>query len=326
MKEALNIKELLDFAYNKHKSKNAISIDKGYVKDINYFNYRFDIYSLSRAIKTKIQDNKVAIISENRYEFLVTFFANIILKNTIVIIDDNMSQKMMANVIKKYNIKTIFFSNKNENKILEIYKDNFKKKKLNLINFDSKSKFPIIEFEKLINIGRYIENYSIDNIPDTDEKIKNIIIANLEETRAYSQQEFLKSAYIIGKNIKLRKRKSVQAEISSNTFFKIVIKSILPLLYGLNIQFTDICKNIKYNIEILEERNNRIVITYRNNKYSAEHTNSDTYVIKMNNSLLSKKNTTQSTNFILIKSKKAEKIRKIRKELECSSKLTNSAK
>ena len=110
MKEALAIKELIDFAYSKYKSKKAISIDIGYIKEINYFNYRFDIYSLVRAINSKIKDKKVAIISENRYEFLVTYLANIILKNTIVIIDSNLSQKAIEGIIKKYNIKTIFFS------------------------------------------------------------------------------------------------------------------------------------------------------------------------------------------------------------------------
>ena len=128
MKEALTIKELIDFAYSRYKSKKAIGIDIGYIKEINYFNYRFDIYSLVRAINSKINDKKVAIISENRYEFLVTYLANIILKNTIVIIDSNLSSKAIERIIKKYNIKTIFFSNKNKNKILEIC--NIKKKKL----------------------------------------------------------------------------------------------------------------------------------------------------------------------------------------------------
>ena len=58
-------------------------MNNGYIRNINYFNYRFDIYSLARAISTKISDKNVGIILENRYEFLVTFFANIILKNTI---------------------------------------------------------------------------------------------------------------------------------------------------------------------------------------------------------------------------------------------------
>lgn len=311
MKEALTIKELIDFAYSKYKSKKAISIDIGYIKEINYFNYRFDVYSLVRAINSKIKDKKVAIISENRYEFLVTYLANIILKNTIVIIDSNLSQKAIEGIIKKYNIKTIFFSNKNKNKILEIC--NIKKKKLNLVNFDSNNKFPIIEYEKLINVGRYIENYSIDNIPDTEEKIKNIVIANLEGINEYSQQDLLKSAYIIGKKLKIRKKKNILADSSINTFYKTVIKMVLPLLYGLSIQFYEDDELSKKNsINIIEENKNRIMIEYRNNKYSIENINTDTYVRKVEDSLLKEGKGETSTNFILIKSNKKIKDNKKR--------------
>ena len=311
MKEALTIKELIDFAYSRYKSKKAIGIDIGYIKEINYFNYRFDIYSLVRAINSKINDKKVAIISENRYEFLVTYLANIILKNTIVIIDSNLSSKAIEGIIKKYNIKTIFFSNKNKNKILEIC--NIKKKKLNLVNFDSNNKFPIIEYEKLINVGRYIENYSIDNIPDTEEKIKNIVIANLEGINEYSQQDLLKSAYIIGKKLKIRKKKNILADSSINTFYKTVIKMVLPLLYGLSIQFYEDDELSKKNsINIIEENKNRIMIEYRNNKYSIENINTDTYVRKVEDSLLKEGKGETSTNFILIKSNKKIKDNKKR--------------
>ena len=160
MKQILTVKGLVDFAYNKYKSKNAATIDKGYIKDINYFNYRFDIYSLARAINSKIKNKRIAIISESRYEFFVTYLANIMLRNTIIVIDSNLSQNSITKIIKKYNINTIFFSKTNKSKILEIFKNNIKKKNLNLVNFDSNNKFPIIEYEKLINLGRYIEDYS----------------------------------------------------------------------------------------------------------------------------------------------------------------------
>lgn len=315
MKEVQTIKELVDYAYLKYKSRRAVSMNNGYIRNINYFNYRFDIYSLARAISTKISDKNVGIILENRYEFLVTFFANIILKNTIIIIDENLSQKNMANIIKKYNIKTIFFSNKSENKILEIYKNNTKKKKLNLINFDSNNRFPIIEFEKLINIGRYIENYSTDDIPDTKENIKNIIIANLEGIKAYSQQDFLKSAYIIGKNIKLKRRRGTQTIILNATFFQILIKIILPVLYGSSVQLTknNSIEN-KYNIDILEENKNRVIVQYKNNRYLIENVNIDTYVRKVEESLL-KKEEKETINFILIKSNKRKEANENKKSI-----------
>ena len=105
MKQILTVKGLVDFAYNKYKSKNAATIDKGYIKDINYFNYRFDIYSLARAINSKIKNKRIAIISESRYEFFVTYLANIMLRNTIIVIDSNLSQNSITKIIKKFYAK-----------------------------------------------------------------------------------------------------------------------------------------------------------------------------------------------------------------------------
>ena len=89
--------------------------------------------------------------------------------------------------MKKNNINTIFYSNKYKKLVLNLYneanknisinnrnkKTSTKSKTLNLtylINFDSNNS-PIIpathymSYEKLMNIGRYIENYSIDSLP-----------------------------------------------------------------------------------------------------------------------------------------------------------------
>ena len=316
MRKILTVKKLLDFAYNKYKIKNAIRIKKGSIKNINYFNYIFDVYSLARVIKSKINDKNIAIISENRYEFLVTYLANVILKNKVIIIDINLSKNAITKIIKKYDINTVFFSEKNKEKILEIYNFNIKKKKLNLINFDSNNKNPIVEYEKLINIGRYIENNSIDNIPDTDEEIKNIVIANLSETKEYSQEDLLTSAYIIGKNLKIKKKKEILADDTINSFYKIVIKIIIPLLYGLNIQYTlEDYQNLKNNIEIQEEEKNKITVKYRSNKYLIENINIYTYVMKVENELQRSKQKKETPNFILIKSNRKEKIKDNKKSV-----------
>ena len=316
MRKILTVKKLLDFAYNKYKIKNAIRLKKGAIKNINYFNYIFDVYSLARVIKSKINDKNIAIISENRYEFLVTYLANVILKNKIIIIDINLSKNAITKIIKKYDINTVFFSEKNKEKILEIYNLNIKKKKLNLINFDSNNKNPIVEYEKLINIGRYIENNSIDNILDTDEEIKNIVIANLSETKEYSQEDLLTSAYIIGKNLKIKKKKEILADDTINSFYKIVIKIIVPLLYGLNIQYTlEDYQNLKNNIEIQEKEKNKITIKYRSNKYLIENINIYTYVMKVENELQRSKQKKETPNFILIKSNRKEKIKDNKKSV-----------
>ena len=70
---------------------------------------------MARVIKSKenqIRNNKIAIISEFRYEFLVTYLANIMVNNTVILIDNKLSKNAIEKVIKKHNDKLILVKEK----------------------------------------------------------------------------------------------------------------------------------------------------------------------------------------------------------------------
>ena len=311
MRKINTVKELVDFAYNKYKTKKAITIESDYIKNINYFNFRFDIYSMARVIKSKenqIRNNKIAIISEFRYEFLVTYLANIMVNNTVILIDNKLSKNTIEKVIKKYNINTIFFSNTYKEKVLEIIKNN-NCNNFNLINFDSENQFPIIEYEKLINIGRYIENYSIDNLSKEENREKSTIIVSLAGEKKYSQQEFIESANVIAKTARIRKRKEMNALEQVNTFYEVVIGIILPMICGLNTKYFADNELIKNDLLIIEENNKNMVILYRKHKYLVEHTGINTYVARAEENLPAREHKKDTQNFVLIKADKKDRIK-----------------
>ena len=311
MRKINTVKELVDFAYNRYKTKKAITIESDYIKNINYFNFRFDIYSMARVIKSKenqIRNNKIAIISEFRYEFLVTYLANIMVNNAVILIDNKLSKNAMEKVIKKYNINTIFFSSTYKEKVLEIIKNN-NCNNFNLINFDSENQFPIIEYEKLINIGRYIENYSIDNLSKEENREKSTIIVSLAGEKKYSQQEFIESANVIAKTARIRKRKEMNALEQVNTFYEVVIGIILPMLCGLNTKYFADNELIKNDLLIIEENNKNMVILYRKHKYLVEHTGINTYVARAEENLPAREHKKDTQNFVLIKTDKKDRIK-----------------
>lgn len=311
MRKINTVKELVDFAYNRYKTKKAITIESDYIKNINYFNFRFDIYSMARVIKSKenqIRNNKIAIISEFRYEFLVTYLANIMVNNAVILIDNKLSKNAMEKVIKKYNINTIFFSSTYKEKVLEIIKNN-NCNNFNLINFDSENQFPIIEYEKLINIGRYIENYSIDNLSKEENREKSTIIVSLAGEKKYSQQEFIESANVIAKTARIRKRKEMNALEQVNTFYEVVIGIILPMICGLNTKYFADNELIKNDLLIIEENNKNMVILYRKHKYLVEHTGINTYVARTEENLPAREHKKDTQNFVLIKTDKKDRIK-----------------
>lgn len=311
MRKINTVKELVDFAYNRYKTKKAITIESDYIKNINYFNFRFDIYSMARVIKSKenqIRNNKIAIISEFRYEFLVTYLANIMVNNAVILIDNKLSKNTIEKVIKKYNINTIFFSSTYKEKVLEIIKNN-NCNNFNLINFDSENQFPIIEYEKLINIGRYIENYSIDNLSKEENREKSTIIVSLAGEKKYSQQEFIESANVIAKTARVRKRKEMNALEQVNTFYEVVIGIILPMICGLNTKYFADNELIKNDLLIIEENNKNMVILYRKHKYLVEHTGINTYVARAEENLPAREHKKDTQNFVLIKTDKKDRIK-----------------
>lgn len=311
MRKINTVKELVDFAYNKYKTKKAITIESDYIKNINYFNFRFDIYSMARVIKSKenqVRNNKIAIISEFRYEFLVTYLANIMVNNTVILIDNKLSKNTIEKVIKKHNINTIFFSSTYKEKVLEIIKNN-NCNNFNLINFDSENQFPIIEYEKLINIGRYIENYSIDNLSKEENREKSTIIVSLAGEKKYSQQEFIESANVIAKTARIRKRKEMNALEQVNTFYEVVIGIILPMICGLNTKYFADNELIKNDLLIIEENNKNMVILYRKHKYLVEHTGINTYVARAEENLPAREHKKDTQNFVLIKADKKDRIK-----------------
>ena len=311
MRKINTVKELVDFAYNRYKTKKAITIESDYIKNINYFNFRFDIYSMARVIKSKenqIRNNKIAIISEFRYEFLVTYLANIMVNNAVILIDNKLSKNTIEKVIKKYNINTIFFSSTYKEKVLEIIKNN-NCNNFNLINFDSENQFPIIEYEKLINIGRYIENYSIDNLSKEENREKSTIIVSLAGEKKYSQQEFIESANVIAKTARIRKRKEMNALEQVNTFYEVVIGIILPMICGLNTKYFADNELIKNDLLIIEENNKNMVILYRKHKYLVEHRGINTYVARAEENLPAREHKKDTQNFVLIKTDKKDRIK-----------------
>ena len=311
MRKINTVKELVDFAYNRYKTKKAITIESDYIKNINYFNFRFDIYSMARVIKSKenqIRNNKIAIVSEFRYEFLVTYLANIMVNNAVILIDNKLSKTAIEKIIKKHNINTIFFSSMYKEKILEIINTN-KCNNFNLINFDSENQFPIIEYEKLINIGRYIENYSIDNLLKEENREKSTIIVSLAGEKKYSQQEFIESANVIAKTARIRKRKEMNALEQVNTFYEVVIGIILPMICGLNTKYFADNELIKNDLLIIEENNKNMVILYRKHKYLVEHTGINTYVARAEENLPAREHKKDTQNFVLIKTDKKDRIK-----------------
>ena len=127
-----NIKELLENTVKKHENNVLYEVEG---KKITYKDFMKQVNNLSS--KLSISQNKnIAIMSENRYEWEITFFAIILSGNIAVPIDKNLTKMELRNIVNKAKIETIFCSQKSESMVKEVKESNQYLK--NIISFDSK--------------------------------------------------------------------------------------------------------------------------------------------------------------------------------------------
>jgi len=140
---SLNHKERIAFRYMKAK----IEIEKTYQEfcdDIKFLGTSF--------LKMDIKNSNIAVIGENSYEWIVTYFAAATSSNIIIPIDKELSNKDIIGLLKEADCKVAVFSGKMEKTIHEAKE--FFGSQLILINMDKADEYnKVLSFSELLSEG-----------------------------------------------------------------------------------------------------------------------------------------------------------------------------
>ena len=129
-----NLKELLEYSTKYYGDKILYKSEK-----ITYEEFKENVYNLGTAlINIGLKNKKIAIISENRYEWEMAFFSIVSGVGTVVPIDKSLPIDEIENIINRAKIEAVFCSQKYE-KVIQEVKNNNKTLKY-LISFDDNSK------------------------------------------------------------------------------------------------------------------------------------------------------------------------------------------
>ena len=131
MEEISNLKELLIYVANEYEEKILYR-----QKEITYKDFKEKVNVLGTAlINIGLKDKKIGIISENRYEWEVSFFSIACGAGIVVPIDKSLTKVEIENIINRAKIEAIFCSSKYEKILQEIKESNQYLKYV--ISFDS---------------------------------------------------------------------------------------------------------------------------------------------------------------------------------------------
>lgn len=154
--ELSNLKDLLEYSVNKYNNKILYEKEK-----ITYTEFGKKVKALGTAlIDMGLKNKKIAIISENRYEWEIAFFAIVCGVGTVVPIDKSLTKQEIKNIINRSKIEAVFCSGKYKNIIEEIKKNNDILKCIFTFDEELENSFNV-----LINKGqKLIENGNISFI------------------------------------------------------------------------------------------------------------------------------------------------------------------
>ena len=107
-----NFYEMLNALYKKHSKKIAIKYSKrNEVIEITYNQLIKEISSLYNYYKNNnIENLNIGIISENRYEYITAYLSSVFL-NVIAPIDKEVTSDDLSKLIKKFDIKVLYYTN-----------------------------------------------------------------------------------------------------------------------------------------------------------------------------------------------------------------------
>lgn len=168
-----NLKHLIDYAAENYGEAPAFSFERnGEDVTVDFIQLKNDIYALgtyfySLGLK---KGAKIAVIGENSYEWVVTYFAAVVGSNVIVPIDKELGATEVANLIKSCEAKAFVYAD-SKSKIIE----------------EAKEMMPSVEFfVPMVDFGDIIAkgNEMIDG--GNDEFEKNVIDVNALCTLIYT--------------------------------------------------------------------------------------------------------------------------------------------
>ncbi len=105
--------EFVDYIKKKNNTKVAVKYTKGSQKiEKTYNEVASEIEALAKEINCLNLVNKnIAVLGENSYEWILSYLAITVSKNTVVPIDKDLDINDVMNIIKEANVDLIFYSN-----------------------------------------------------------------------------------------------------------------------------------------------------------------------------------------------------------------------
>mgnify|MGYP004628441905 CR=1 FL=1 len=257
--EFTDLKDMLKKSGEKYGDRPAYMYkteEKGIFKEITHKEFREDINGLgTKLIQMELKDKKIAVISENRYEWEVAYLSIVTGTGIVVPLDKSLPENEIESLVLRSEVEAIFYSKKYE-KIMNKMKEQKNTKIEYFISMDlEKAENGIYAERELIEQGK--ELISEGNREFLDAKIdanKMSIMLFTSGTTAMSKAVMLSHKSIcanlmdIASVIKIDEKDRFLSFLPLHHTFECTVGFLYPVSKGSAIVFCDGIRHIAENV------------------------------------------------------------------------------
>lgn len=260
--EINNFRELIDRAVGKYPNNIAYKFKKNigkpdqYLVEKTYAEIKDEIKQFSTALlNLGLENKKIAVIGNNRYEWCVTYFATTTGNMVIVPLDKLLPEREVENLIIRSGAEVVVFEAKYAEMFSKLKEKGIGNLKI-LINMDlTKEENGVLSYSELVETGKKLiseGNNIYDNIKIDNEKMSALLFTSGTTAQAkgvmLSQKNITSNIMAMAKMSKMYSTDTILSFLPLHHTFECTITFLYGFYSGATVAFCDGLKYIAQNL------------------------------------------------------------------------------
>lgn len=260
--EIKSFKELINIAVKKYpdniayKFKRNIGKQDQYIVEKTYSQVKEEVEHFSTALlNLGIENSKVAVIGNNRYEWCITYFAVTTSNMVIVPLDKLLPEREIENLVVRSGVETIVFEEKYSDIFLKLKEKGIGKIK-NLISMDLQKEINgVFSYSELVEKGKKLlkeGNELYKNINIDNEKMSALLFTSGTTAQSkgvmLSQKNITSNIMAMAKMAKIYSTDTILSFLPLHHTFECTITFLYGFYSGATVAFCDGLKYIAQNL------------------------------------------------------------------------------
>lgn len=255
-----NLKELLNRTERLYQNNVAFKFKTetpGVLETKSYAEYIEEINALGTAlISLGLKDKRIAVISENRYEWTLTYFATVNGTGVIVPLDRSLPEIEIINLIEGSEAEAIFYSNKYQETMEKVRKEKIGKIKFFVSMDAEESTEEVYSQKELIRIGKDLIKNGSKTFTDSqidDEKMSIMLFTSGTTSKskavALSHKNISTNLYDIASVFDVNEKDTILSFLPLHHTYECTVGFLYPIYVGASISYCEGIRHIADNIK-----------------------------------------------------------------------------